>query len=1446
MSSSKEFKKLQKARSKAQNNNSLKEEAALCNQLGEILAKNGKFREAIEEHRQELQLSETLGDVIGCAVANRKIGECFAELGNYGVALKHQRRHLELARSVSNVIEEQRAWATIGRTYLFISESNQSGEPLEQAENAFMKSLAIVDEQLEGKVSSQELSEMRARLYLNLGFVYDSVKDPAKCSYYIRKSVFIAEKNKLHEDLYRANFNLGSIHFRNGEQSKAIRCLEAAKESARKMKEKHMESDCFSSIGQVLLNLGDFVAAKRSLKKAYALGSQRQSEQEIVRKHLKYAIKGSHLEEALAELPESNTQGILGISEQLGDLCCKVCCYQKAVEYYNKQLKCAEAAKRPERELAVIHVSLATTFGDLKDYKQVVKHYRAELGLRRGNPTEECKTWLNIALTQEEDGQSYEQMEQSYQNALRCAKQAKQPKLQRRVLKSLCSVQRKFGCPESESLLMQIRELSCALGCSSDNDSSEEEEEELEHSEPLEESDLELSESDEDDLEGYEKAVPGRRKTSRWNRKNEKGETALHRACIEGNLKQAQYLVEKGHPVNPRDYCGWTPLHEACNHGHLEIVQLLLDHGVNINDPGGSKCEGITPLHDALNCGNFEVAELLINKGALVTLRNTKGKTPLDSLQDWIEMYSSHLDQETRQKCRKTERLLKAVASGKAFQRPRTAQGLQDSELFEAESSQPPTQQRCPSGGSRFLSSEQGNRRCQQDSGGPPRRVQSPPWTSPSQRTGHSGAAAYERDDPLAAGSQSLPRSHLYESGSREETSSEEEWDELMSPGRPVKKRQRFKGQRSHLWTETPETLVPASCEDSDLGVPMVEEAVGLETPAAGRAAYQQAMQSLGSAKSRLAKQALAKSPSSPSEPRGQSALIPEHEYLQDDWLEDDLAEGRPKKRARAESRDCGLEDYGGENSDDDIPLAVLSTTRRGRSLNKKSSRQTRLTQIVDRVVVGRTKGMSQPAASATYQEGNSMTCLASTGTDLLSTETLASMQQNHLPPPIRVRVRVQDNVFLIPVPHRDGESHTVSWLAEQASQRYYQTCGLRPRLTLKKEGALLAAHDLVLHVLQSNEEVLAEVSSWDLPPLSNRYKRACQSLGLAEHSLIVKATELQESSPVFSLCNLSLRKPALLPILRALKLQTTTHHLDLSGNCIGDDVMEEVLATVSTTPNLTCLNLSSNRITHEGLRKLCDLTGVVAACTFKSLETLDLSLNPLGDTSTQYLASILQSAPVLSTLRLQGCSFSSKFLQHYRLLLADTMKRVVHLKTLSLSHNALGSTGVELILNTIQHDVVSQLELASVAGSHGNRVFMEPIVRYLSQEGCCLTHLNLSGNHLTDEAVQDLARCVSVCPGLESLDLSGNPGISTAGLEMLLLALRDRKSGLKYLNLAGCLIHGPLDSPTVDGIVEYLQDLRLCSSYLNKHDKECVTEAGRDLRTLTRHHKCFVKVCEN
>lgn len=49
---------------------------------------SGDYEAAIREHQQELALSEVLNDVIGRAVASRKIGECYAEMGNIEAALK--------------------------------------------------------------------------------------------------------------------------------------------------------------------------------------------------------------------------------------------------------------------------------------------------------------------------------------------------------------------------------------------------------------------------------------------------------------------------------------------------------------------------------------------------------------------------------------------------------------------------------------------------------------------------------------------------------------------------------------------------------------------------------------------------------------------------------------------------------------------------------------------------------------------------------------------------------------------------------------------------------------------------------------------------------------------------------------------------------------------------------------------------------------------------------------------------------------------------------------------------------------------------------------------------------------------------------------------------------------------------------------------------------------
>lgn len=58
-------------------------------------------------------------------------------------------------------------------------------------------------------------------------------------------------QNHLYEDLFRARYNLGAIHWRQGQHSDAMRCLEGARECARLLKQGFMESECCVLISQV-------------------------------------------------------------------------------------------------------------------------------------------------------------------------------------------------------------------------------------------------------------------------------------------------------------------------------------------------------------------------------------------------------------------------------------------------------------------------------------------------------------------------------------------------------------------------------------------------------------------------------------------------------------------------------------------------------------------------------------------------------------------------------------------------------------------------------------------------------------------------------------------------------------------------------------------------------------------------------------------------------------------------------------------------------------------------------------------------------------------------------------------------------------------------------------------------------------------------------------------
>ncbi|XP_029778912.1 tonsoku-like protein isoform X1 [Suricata suricatta] len=1368
MSMERELRQLSKAKAKAQRSGQLRDEAALSHQLGELLASHGRYAEALREHQHELQLLESIDDPLGCAVAHRKIGERLAEMEDYSAALKHQHRYLELARSLSNHTELQRAWATIGRTYLDIYDHCQSQDTLLQAQAAFEKSLAIVDEKLQGTLPKRELSEMRTRLYLNLGLTFESLQQTAPCNDYFRKSIFLAEQNHLYEDLFRARYNLGAIHWRRGQHSQAMRCLEGARECARLLRKELMEGECCVLISQIFQDLGDFLAAKRALKKAYRLGFQKPLQKSAICRTLKYVLAVVRLQQELQESESSDPQRAMGICEQLGDLFSKAGDFPKAAEAYQKQLYFAELLGRPGPELAVIHVSLAATLGDMKEHRRAVSHYEQELRLRGGDALEEAKTWLNIALSREEAGDAYELLAPCFQKAFGCAQQAQRPQLQRQVLQHLHRVQLRLQPQEAPGTEARLRELGVT------RDQEEEEEEEEEDGDAPEASDVELSDS-EGDAEGWSqqpeedeepRACLGRQRVSKWNRRNDVGETLLHRACIEGRLGRVQDLVRQGHPLNPRDYCGWTPLHEACNYGHLDIVRFLLDHGAVVDDPGGPGCEGLTPLHDALTCGHFEVAELLIERGASVTLRTVKGHSPLETLQQWVKLYGKDLDSETREKAGAMERLLRAASSGRAPHGSLASPTPPCNHLFDPEVSPPSSP--CP---------------------GLPETSQAHARVSPGQTV-----PALTR-----------PRRSRHKLAS----SSSSEGEDNPDPPRPNQKRPRHSvhPQQAKAWT-------PDSTSNRE---------------AAAAIALRAAIRGVGSA------QSCHPGPSPPWGPgeatRQRPALIPEEECLASDWLEDDL----PPPHGR---QDSYLPHSPG--SGDSTCHNASGSGSRSPSRLRARARQSRLPRLRGWSALVRAGGECSSAAEPPWNPDVSR----ASGPSGESPAAGQPSQGPSLPTPIRVRVRVQDSLFLIPVPH-SKEARSVAWLAEQAARRYCQACGLLPRLVLRKEGALLAPQDPIPDVLQSNEEVLAEVTSWDLPPLADRYRRACQSLEQEEHQEVLQAMECQGSGPSFSICSLALRQPQLTPLLRALKLHAALRELRLAGNRLGDGCAAELLAALGTMPGLILLDLSSNHLGPEGLRQLA--TGLLGQATLQNLEELDLSMNPLGDGSGQALAFILQACPSLSTLRLQACGFGPSFFLSHQAALGSAFQDAKHLKTLSLSYNILGTTALAQALQSLPAHTLQHLELSSVAASKSDSNLMEPVVRFLTKEGCALAHLSLSANHLGDEAVRELSRCLPLCPSLVSLDLSANPDIGRVGLEELLSALQVRPPGLTFLGLSGCAVQGPLGLDLWERITMQLRELQLCSRRLSTEDRDALrqllpSQPGPGACTLDRGPQLFYR----
>jgi ankyrin repeat protein len=104
--------------------------------------------------------------------------------------------------------------------------------------------------------------------------------------------------------------------------------------------------------------------------------------------------------------------------------------------------------------------------------------------------------------------------------------------------------------------------------------------------------------------------------------------TALHFAAGGGHEEIVTFLLDKGAEASSRMFDDRTPLIYASANGHVGVVQTLVQHR------GGEGLEerdwhGKTALHHAAGMGHEEIVAFLLGQGAVASLTDVEGVTPL-------------------------------------------------------------------------------------------------------------------------------------------------------------------------------------------------------------------------------------------------------------------------------------------------------------------------------------------------------------------------------------------------------------------------------------------------------------------------------------------------------------------------------------------------------------------------------------------------------------------------------------------------------------------------------------------------------------------------------------------------------------------------------------------------------------------------------------------------
>ena len=306
--------------------------------------------------------------------------------------------------------------------------------------------------------------------------------------------------------------------------------------------------------------------------------------------------------------------------------------------------------------------------------------------------------------------------------------------------------------------------------------------------------------------------------------------------------------------------------------------------------------------------------------------------------------------------------------------------------------------------------------------------------------------------------------------------------------------------------------------------------------------------------------------------------------------------------------------------------------------------------------------------------------------------------------------------------------------------------------------------------------------------------------INLSGNSISISAAEIlangiAESTSLkhLELANCNLLEEGLRSICVAIKgkhLQT----LNLSNNCITDQIADDLAYIISSKSCMKNLYMSKCSLCYNGIKAL-----ISALAKIRSLKTLDLSHNTMTSTG-------LEVAAVFTNNNLEHLNFSYSSLKQVDLTEIFTAN-CGNLKVFNFSGNQIGAS-VHIITFLSNSSCLQILSLSKCSLEETQ------IISVFGNMRNSLKHLDLSFNVITDKAAKSVADVIHNNPDLEHLNLS-NCSLQKGGLAVILRAVRTA-CRLKYLNLQSNKITDVLASE-IAAFISALEYLSLSDCAIQK-----------------------------